>query len=198
MRQSGRHASSGHLIGVTAVNAGAVTGVQVNAYLGGTPGRASINDAGTHGANYTLGGSYLTMLLPVNPVPQDSSSGGGSGATFNLAFHNHSGNPGTGDWPNYDTWSQVVTLKNTFNGIGVPICITETGEHSGAGVSGSPWMAAQTAWCDDNGVSLLSFCYNPSPGWYNPSGWDLALVDVNHVPTPGYGEFMYKWFTTHA
>jgi len=183
---------------VTSVSAGAVTGVRINSYLGGTPGHATANGGGTHGADYTMGGTYCNLLLPVNPVPQDSSSGTGSGATFNLTFHSFNGNSGTGSWPGYDTWAQVVTLKNTFNGIGVPICITETGEHSGTGVSGSPWMAAQTAWCDDNGVSLICFCYNPSPGWYNAEGWDLQLVTVDHQPTPGYGEFMYNWFTTHA
>ena len=183
---------------VTSVSAGAVTAVEINPYLGGTPGRATPNGTGTHGAEYTKGGDYCNLLLPVNPVPQDSSNGGGSGATFNLTFRPQNGNSGTGAWPSYETWAQVITLKNTFNGIGVPICITETGEHSGTGVTGSPWMAAQTAWCDDNNVSLLCFCYNPSAGWYNPDGWDLQLVTVDHQPTPGYGAFMYNWFTTHA
>jgi hypothetical protein len=182
---------------VTGVAAGAITGVQLSAYLGGTPGRASVNASGTHGGAYTMGGSYCNLLLPVNPVPQESSSGKGNGATFNLSFRSHNGDSGAGDWPNYDTWAQVIALKNTFNGIGVPICITETGEHSGTGVSGSPWMAAQTAWCDDNGVSLLCFCYNPSSGWYDDAGWDLALATVDHKPTPGYGEFMFNWFTRH-
>jgi hypothetical protein len=182
---------------VTSVDGGAVTGVKLNSYTGGTPGRRSADGAGNFSASNMVGGAYCNLLLPANPVPQHSSSGKGSGATFDLAFRNHDGDSGTGDWPNYDTWSQVVTLKNTFNGVGVPVCITETGEHTGAGIAGSPWMAALTTWADDNGVSLLCFCYNPSPGWYRDTGWDLALATVDHRPTPGYGEFMFNWFTRH-
>jgi hypothetical protein len=183
---------------VTAVNGSAITAVQSIAYEGGTPGTVSTSGDGNFNSNSMVGGAYCNLLLPVNPVPQYSTTGTGSGAKFDLAFKAHDGNSGAGDWPNYDTWAQAVTLKNTFNGIGVPICITETGEHTGNGVSGSPWMAALTAWADDNGVSLSAFAYNPSGGWYIGNGWDYTLVQSDHTPTPGYGEFMYKWYTTHA
>jgi hypothetical protein len=182
---------------VTAVNGSAITAVQINAYMGGTPGTPSNDGAGNYSDRNLVGGAYCNLLLPVNPVPQDSTTGAGTGASFDLKFKVHDGDSGTGDWPNYDTWSQVVALKNTFNGIGVPICITETGEHTGKGISGSPWMAALTAWSDDNGVSLVCFCYNPTPGWYRDAGWDLALARSDHSPSPGYGEFMYGWFTRH-
>jgi hypothetical protein len=183
---------------VTSVNNGAITGVAINSHTGGSPGATATYGAANFNGNNLVGGAYCNLSLPVNPVPQDSTTGTGTGAAFNLTFKAHDGNSGAGDWPNYDTWAQVVALKNSFNGIGVPICITETGEHTGAGVSGSPWMAAMTSWCDTNGVSLCCFAYNPSSGWYLSTGWDYTLVTSDAKPSPGYGEFMYKWFTNHA
>jgi hypothetical protein len=183
---------------VSDVDAGAVTSVHPVSYTGGTPGKRSSGGNGNYNFHNMVGGVYCNLALPSNPIPQESSSGSGTGATFNLAFTAGGGDSGTGNWPNYDTWGQVVALKSSFNAIGVPICITETGEHTGKGVSGSPWMAALTTWCDQNGISLLSFCYNPADGWYSPLGADFALILSDGTPSPGYGTFMFNWFTRHA
>jgi hypothetical protein len=185
---------------VTAVNGGAITAATPVSYVGGTPGAAGGNFTQFNFNNAT-GGVYLNTNLPSNPVGQYSTSGSGSGATFNLTFTQAQANSGTGDWPNYDTWSQVLALKTTP---GVPVVITETGEHTGTGISGSPWMAKMTSWCDANDISLLAYSYNPSPGWYDATGYDFALAlptltnGLYHTPTPGYGEFMFNWFTTHS
>jgi len=98
-------------------------------------------------------------------------------------------------------WPQVVALKNTFNGnLGVPIVITETAEHGGTGIVGSPWISAITAWADANGISILPFCYNPVAGWYNALGFDNVLTNGTDTPNnacPGYGAAVYHWSTTH-
>ena len=97
-----------------------------------------------------------------------------------------------------------MNLKNNFNGgVGVPIVLTETGEHYGANINGSPWMALMTAWCDTNGISMVAFRYNTSAGLYTANGGDLNLCTaVNNSVIPnysgGYGQFMWNWFTTHA
>jgi hypothetical protein len=78
------------------------------------------------------------------------------------------------------------------------VVITETGEHYGAGVSGSPWMSVVTSFCDANDISLVVYAYTPSDAWTDLKGGDFSLADGNHNPTPGYGAFMYNWFTTHS
>jgi hypothetical protein len=184
---------------VTAVRDGAITAVLPVPYVGGTPGVAGGNNGQFNVNNFT-GGVYCNLNLPSNPLAQYSTSGSGRGATFNLAFTRAEANSGTGDWPNYDTWAQVAALQTTR---GVPVVITETGEHTGSGVSGSPWMSKLTSWCDANGISLVAYSYNPSPGWNDARGYDFALAlptltnGFYHTPTPGYGEFMFNWFTAH-
>jgi hypothetical protein len=178
---------------VTGVNGSAVTAVQVNPYTGGRPGVAGGNPGqfSSHSSGGSpVGGAYSNLLLPTTTVPQYSSSGKGTGASFSLSFTSVNGTV----WPNQSHWAAVAALKSNP---GVPVVITETGEHYGTGVSGSPWMTALTSWCDTNGISLVAYAYTPSNGWTDLSGGDYSLVDGNHNPTPGYGTFMYNWFTTH-
>ncbi len=197
MPESGASANSVYWqaqLQVTAVSGGAITAVQVNAYNGGIPGIEGGNSGqfSSHSSGGSpIGGAYSNLMLPSNPVPQSSTSGKGTGATFNLSFTSVSGP----NWPNSVHWSVVAALVTTRL---VPVVITETGEHFGTGVSGSPWMAALTSFCDTNGISMVCYAYTPSAGWTDLSGGDYGLVDGNHNPTPGYGAFMYNWFTTHA
>ena len=190
---------------VTAIGTGgAITAAQLCPCWYGIPGGNGGADLQTGtGPSGGLGGTYLNALLPTNPVGQagpganGSTTGVGTGANFNLTFSSayQSG------WPDEPTWPAVVTLKNTFNSIGIPIVITETAEHSGNGIAGSPWIAAQTAWADANGVSILPFSYGPVPGFYNQYGQDNHLDNGTDTPlnyNPGYGQFVYNWSTTHA
>ena len=180
---------------VTSVSGGTVTGVSINtAYIGGTPGKS--------GGNPTItvnGGAWSTLALPSDPVGQYSSSGSGTGATFNLTFTTKSDTtPQT--WPDPGLWSSVV--DTIITGRGAPVVITETGDHYGAGVVGSPFMKAFTSWCDANGVGLIVEGYLPSNGWSDvPGGGEnniVYTVGSTRPPTPGYGAFMYNWFVTHT
>jgi len=179
---------------VTAVSGTSVSAVQINPYTGGTPGLAGGN-AGQFSSHQSgqglLGGAYCNLFLPPGPVPQESSSGRGTGASFKLSFTDTRGN----GWPNQVFWRQVVDLKRSRN---VPVVVTEAGEHYGKGVSGSPWMAALTSWCDANDISLIGYAYTPSDGWIDLNGGDFGVIDGDDRPTPGYGAFMYAWFTGHG
>jgi hypothetical protein len=177
---------------VTAVSGSSVTAVQIDAYTGGRPGAAGGNSGqfSSHSAGGApIGGAYSNLLLPSNPVPQSTTSGQGTGASFNLTLTAVGGTA----WPNNSHWPAVAALTKTP---GVPVVITETGEHYGTGISGSPWMSALTSFCDANGISLVAYAYTPAAGWTDMSGGDFSLADGNN-PTPGYGAFMYNWFTTH-
>jgi hypothetical protein len=194
---------------VTSVGGGgSLTGVALSPCVYGTPGGNAGQDVNTGqgpflaGQTSKQGGVYLNMLLPTNPVPQSgpggSTTGAGTGATFNLTFRGviQSG------WPDQPVWPQVVALKNTFNGnVGVPIICTEIGEHAGTGIVGAPWSSAITAWADANNVSMLPFCYGPVSGWYNVLGFDNQMTNGTDTPlnaNPGYGTIIYNWTTTHA
>jgi hypothetical protein len=191
---------------VTGVSAGQVTSVSLcpcyYGIPGGNAGKDTFGVGGNPQSGNGKGGTYLNILLPSNPISQSgsggSTSGSGTGASFNVTWSSayQSG------WPDQPTWASVVTLKNTFNSnTGVPIFITETGEHSGTGIVGSPWMSAMTSWCDTNGVSIISFCYNPVPGFYSAYGTQQVLTNgTDTLPnySPGYGAFVYNWTTTHA
>jgi len=191
---------------VTSVSGGIITGLSLVAAQYGQPGGPTSAHSGNFPFPGNIGGAYCNLALPTNPVhqsdPGGSTSGSGTGASFNLTFHAYNGATG---WPGYSNWPTVVTLKTTFNSnAGVPIIITETGEHGGANISNnSPWMSALTSWADTNGVSLLGFNYNTANGWYFANGGDLMLC-TNAAPATvpnyanGYGAFMWNWFTTHA
>ena len=181
-------------------------GVSLVAAQYGQPGGPTETSNGNFPFPSNIGGAYCNLALPTNPVnqsdPGGSTSGSGTGASFNLTFHAYNGATG---WPGISNWPSVVTLKTTFNSnAGVPVIITETGEHGGANiVNKSPWMAALTSWADTNGISLLGFNYNTGSGWYHANGSDLMLC-TNAAPATvpnyanGYGAFMWNWFTTHA
>ncbi len=174
---------------VTSVSSGVITGVSINTYTGGTPGVAGGNTG--QFANSNLGGTYYNQLLPSNPVGQYSSSGSGTGATFNLTFTSGST---LGQANIYSSLATVAAIKTA----GYPVVMDEEGEHTGTGIVGSPWMANLTSWADTNGISLVAYAYTPSGGWYNVNGYDFSLELSTHTYTPGFGAFFYNWTSTHS
>jgi hypothetical protein len=190
---------------VTAVKGGAVGAVTpVNNYYVGIPGgKSGRGNASQYNFSHGAGiwAPTFCSVLPPNPLPQYSGPGGqpgtsGTGATFNVTWGVNSGFPMKANWP------KVVTIKDA----GYPVCITETGEHTGTGIVGSPYMAQLTSWCDSNGISMVAYSYTPSPEWYDTQGYDYSLAlntlsgsgsNQYRTPSPGYGEFMFAWFTKH-
>jgi hypothetical protein len=151
------------VLNITAVSGGAITGVSIN--NGGAYLQAISNGPG---------GSFDTNLsqLPTNPVPMGTTTGGGSGATFNLTFNNLSGQD------NLPTSRPAVeTIKAAY-----PVLITETGESSFTGWVGAPWTTDLFSWANSHGISIL--------GWewdlVFPGTWALIL-NSGGTPAPGYG-----------
>lgn len=174
---------------VTSVSSTAVNGVSINtSYAGGTPG---VSGGNTSQFNI-LGGVWASDHLPSNPIAQYSSSGSGTGATFNVAFTIEGNNESA-----QANWNSVVLPIKTTSPQ-VPIVITETGEHTGTGIVGAPMMAQLTQWCDTNGISLVAYAYTPNAGWYDVHGYDFSSMLSTHSPSPGYGVFMDGWFRNHA
>jgi hypothetical protein len=183
---------------VTGITGSAVNAVSINSYVGGTPG---VSGGNSSQFNVGTGGVWASDHLPSNPIPQDSGAQpgtSGTGATFNVTFTIEGNNESA-----QANWNSVVLpIKSTSPQ--VPIIITETGEHTGTGIVGAPMMSQLTAWCDTNNVSLVSYAYTPTGGWYDIHGYDFseALSAVTggsyHTPSPGFGVVMYNWRSTHA
>jgi hypothetical protein len=179
---------------VTSVSGTAVSGVSINSYVGGTPG---VSGGNTSQFNVGVGGVWAYDHLPSNPIPQYSSSGSGTGATFNVTFTIEGNNESV-----QANWNSVfLPIKTTSPQ--VPIIITETGEHTGTGIVGAPMMSALTAWCDANGASLVAYAYTPNAGWYDVHGYDFSCAlstatSGYRTPSPGYGQVMFPWFVNHA
>jgi hypothetical protein len=174
---------------------GVVGSVSINNYVGGTPGIAGGNASQF---NVGFGGVWASDHLPSNPLAQQSTSGSGVGATFNVTFTIKGNNESA-----QSNWNSVVLpIKNTAPQ--VPIIITETGEHTGTGIVGSPMMSQLTQWCDTNNISLITYAYTPTGGWFDIHGYDFSEVlstitgGLYHTPSPGYGVVMYNWRSTHA
>ena len=177
---------------VATVSGSAVATVTIDSGTGGIPNQST-------GSGPT-GGGTLNIDIPTNPVAQSFTSGSGTGATFNLTYTYGNTGGNTSAMPNVPSWPVALALLTTP---GCPLVITETGEHSGTGINGSPWMSAMTSWCDTNGVSMVCFAWVPT--FYSTLGCDFVMVEnvvdtpiSSLTPSPGYGAFMYNWFTTHS
>jgi hypothetical protein len=188
---------------VTSIGAGgSITGVSINGtYAGGIPGVP-----GGNSTQYNLGqfggGIWSTIYTPaVVPVDTVGAQPGtsGTGASFNVTYTHI----GTGGGKNITDQPTLVNIKTS----GYPVVMTETGEHTGSSVIvGSPYMKELTNWADTNGISMLPFALveNGSFG-FSSGGCDFYINIAGTTgsppyitPSPGYGQFMFQWFSSHA
>jgi hypothetical protein len=65
---------------------------------------------------------------------------------------------------------------------GIPVIVTETGEHNAPGTVGAPLMAELLPWADQHGISYLGWTWDV---WQNPD--NVLIRDVDGTPTDGYG-----------
>ena len=128
--------------------------------------------------NITQSGSYLQTSLPANPVAQASTSGKGSGASFNLTFYNLGST-----WSLPANWPTVTAIVAS----GVPVVMTEIGEHDAAGTVGSPFLQQLLPWADSHGISYLGWTWDV---WQNAD--DVLIKDAAGTPTDGYGVYYHQ------
>jgi hypothetical protein len=198
---------------VTGVSGSAVTSVSINPYNGGTPGVSStdansnplsqFSNAPSSGGK-VIGGIWAYDHLPSNPIPQDSGTQpgtSGTGATFNVTFTIKGNNECV-----QSNWSSVVLPINTTSPQ-VPIVVTETGEHTGTGIVGSPMINSMLSFFDTNGLSMVAYAYTPNGGWYDVQGYDFSMAlsgsttdgtGTYRTPSPGFGVVYHSWTANHA
>ena len=69
---------------------------------------------------------------------------------------------------------------------GIPVIITETGDHNAPGTNGSPFVSAVLPWADRHGVSYLGWTWN---AWQNPD--NILIRNSSGTPTDGYGRYFH-------
>lgn len=75
---------------------------------------------------------------------------------------------------------------------GIPVIVTETGDRNTPGTVGAPLVSNVTAWADQQGVSVIGFCWNT---FGEPD--NVLIKDVNGTPTDGYGQVFRAWLMAH-
>jgi hypothetical protein len=67
---------------------------------------------------------------------------------------------------------------------GIPLVLTETGDHNAAGTGGSPFVSQALPWADEKGASYLGWSWNV---WQDPD--NVLIKDKAGTPTDGYGAY---------
>jgi hypothetical protein len=119
------------------------------------------------------------QYLPVDPLKQ-----------LGQTWHCYP-NPTTPDTPK-DGIAQY-TYATGLRQAGIPVILTETGEHNAAGTVGAPLMGKLLPWADTNGISVLGWGFNP---WGNPD--NVLIKDTTGTPTDGYGKAFHDWLVNHG
>ena len=88
--------------------------------------------------------------------------------------------------PKYGT--QAYSWAQSVLDAGVPLVLTETGDHNAPGTVGAPFVSKVLPWADKQGASYLGWAWDV---WGN---YDNVLIkDKTGTPTDGYG----KYFRDH-
>jgi hypothetical protein len=67
---------------------------------------------------------------------------------------------------------------------GIPLVISETGDHNAPGTVGSPFVSKVLPWADKAGASYLGWAWNT---WRNND--NVLIKDKAGSPTDGYGVY---------
>lgn len=100
--------------------------------------------------------------------------------------------PGTPAYaqPNYAP--EVFKDVQRIQAAGIPVIVTETGDHNAPGTVEAPLVSNVTGWADKNGVSVIGWGWNV---WQNPD--NVLIKDVNGTPSDGYGKAFHGWLMAH-
>jgi hypothetical protein len=129
----------------------------------------------------TVSGRYLQTALPTAAISQGSTSGSGTGATFAL-----------GGWSNFSsTWSMPANWPAVQAlSVGVPVILSETGEHNAPGTVGAPFLQQLLPFAGANNFSVIGCCWDVFAEQDN-----VLIKDVDGTPTDGYGRVFHDWMT---
>lgn len=96
------------------------------------------------------------------------------------------------DYPYPNFYPEVFTHARNILAAGIPLVMTEVGGQNTAGTRGSPIVTTMTNFADDNGASVLGWCWDV---WGEPE--NVLIKDVDGTPTDGYGQVMRNWMLAH-
>ena len=82
-----------------------------------------------------------------------------------------------------DAYSWAESVLNA----GVPLVLTETGDHNAPGTVGSPFVSKVLPWADKAGASYLGWTWNV---WGNND--NVLIKDKAGTPTDGYGAYFQQ------
>jgi endoglucanase len=76
------------------------------------------------------------------------------------------------------TWAENVL------GAGVPLVLTEVGDHNAPGSAGAPFVSKLLPWADAHGASYVAWAWD---AWHNND--NVLIKDNSGTPTDGYGAY---------
>ena len=106
------------------------------------------------------------------------------------AFNTRFGTPQY-EQPNYapGIWSDIQDILAA----GIPVVITEFGDHDVPGTVGAPFVSKLLPWADANGASYLGWTWDK---WGNPD--NVLIKDAAGTPTDGYGVYVKAHYLCRA
>jgi aryl-phospho-beta-D-glucosidase BglC (GH1 family) len=86
-------------------------------------------------------------------------------------------------------WSDVQAILAA----GIPVVITEFGDHNAAGTASAPFASNLLPWADQNGVSYLGWAWDV---WGNAD--NVLIKDAAGTPTDGFGAYVKQHYLCRA
>lgn len=165
--------------------------VQVTAVSGGAVTAANIYNTG-HG---NQGGLYLQSQQPSNPLTASTTDVRGYATTTGSGLQINVTNWGnqSSTWSNLSNEPAVASIVAA----GYPLLMTESGEYSYPGMTGSLWTTYIEKYLDSftpgtSGVTWWSWYVNTGPSA------DTLLYNSAGTPTPGFGAIVQAWQDAHS
>jgi hypothetical protein len=148
---------------------------------------ATVSGSAIATVNVTTPGSYGPLGVQTTGMPQASTSGAGSGATFNLTMAQ-----ATASWASVAHQPNVVALQTTP---GIPGMITEIGDYwnqTRTGLTGAPWFNNFHTWSVANNIGMLPWSYNPPYANHTSGSGAYYIIDSADQPTLGFGAAVFN------
>lgn len=142
------------------------------------------------------GGIYLAFnasgsILPTNPLPQASTSGSGTGATFNASSY---GFTTAAQFGGPDSNPTSRTYESAILAAGIPVIYTEFGDWSQTGATQAPWTTDLTTWADTAGISTCPWTWDTFGYNYK---FNSLITNSAGTASPGFGTVFQAYSVNH-